>query len=306
MSEAHHHLAERRFIKMFQRTAATPAHLRTGPDEVVARLFTGQKIYVATQDISVAPHLILDGIWEPPITRAWLSVTGSASTVFDIGANFGYYGLIAAARPGRTPPTIRLFEPNAGLLPYLRRTLSVNWLNEIIRIENVAVSDRIGTARLHILKDYVGCSSLHTIEHLNSYLEEQMEVVLDRETTVDTTTVDAYCDAEGIEQVDLIKLDVEGFEEAAYDGMTSTVRRSPRLVLFVEFTWQSYRQPEQLFDRMLHDFGHIATIDEAGRFVQHRLPRYHDVISQHDDWTMVVFSKQPLTKVRRAAARPWS
>src|ERR1700694_4651452 len=64
-------------------------------DEVLTKTFTDMKMYLNPNDLAVAAHIALDGIWEREITQAWMSVIQPSFTVLDIGANFGYYGLLA-------------------------------------------------------------------------------------------------------------------------------------------------------------------------------------------------------------------
>ena len=47
--------------------------IKTGEFEALTRIFTGQKMYVDTRDISLAPHLMLDGVWEEPLTKLLLN-----------------------------------------------------------------------------------------------------------------------------------------------------------------------------------------------------------------------------------------
>ncbi|HET6925213.1 MAG TPA: hypothetical protein VFH39_05275, partial [Candidatus Saccharimonadales bacterium] len=72
--------------------------VKTGEYEALTRLFTGQKMFVDTRDISLAPHLMFDGIWEEPLTKLILSALNENSVFLDVGANFGYFGLIAGTK----------------------------------------------------------------------------------------------------------------------------------------------------------------------------------------------------------------
>lgn len=270
--------------------------LQTGPNEVIVKLFNGQKICLGLNDLSVAPHLALDGIWESEITKAWQSIMKPRCVVFDIGANFGYYGLISSQLLDMKHSKVIYFEPNPKLIPYIERTLAVNWLVENSKVENVAVSDSNGIAKLSVLRDYIGSSSLHSIEHLQEYLGETMHLEAQEVVEVPTVTIDSYCKAQKIANVDLVKLDVEGFEQQAYAGMRKILAASKDVVLFIEFTAKSYKDPKSFFEQIMGDFGHLALINDDGTFSTADTMSFEEVIGLRDDWIMLVFSKKLITQ----------
>ncbi len=137
---------------------------------VIAKIFTGIKLYLDPRDLAVVPHLALDGIWENSMTYAWRRVSKDCTTVLDIGANYGYYGLLSAQLGQSEDTKVYLFEANANIIPYLERSLSVNGYHSKCKVENVGIAEKKGTAELTILKDFIGCSSLNTLGHLESYL----------------------------------------------------------------------------------------------------------------------------------------
>jgi FkbM family methyltransferase len=268
--------------------------LQTGPNEVLIKMFNGQKIYAALNDVSVAPHLAIDGIWEAEITHAWRSVVKSDSIVFDIGANFGYYGLLACELSDRKKSKIIYFEPNSNLIPFIHKTLAVNWAEEGSDIENIAISDKKGTATLSVLKDYIGSSSLHSVEHLKSYLDQSMTVEAESVVTVKTNTLDAYCEEKKILRADLIKLDVEGYEVQAYSGMRNIIKKSKDTILFIEFTSRSYDKPKEFFQLIKKDFKYVYAIEAGGAFKDLGMKSYNEVMEGVIDWVMLVFSKNSL------------
>src|ERR1700744_5610690 len=64
-------------------------------NEILTKIFSGIKMYLDPRDLSIAPHIALDSIWEHDITAAWLKVLGADDVVVDIGANYGYFGALA-------------------------------------------------------------------------------------------------------------------------------------------------------------------------------------------------------------------
>lgn len=262
-------------------------------DEVLTKIFTDLKIYLNPNDMAVAAHIALDGVWEREITKAWMSVIKPDYTVLDIGANFGYYGLLAGQFTSKKKANVILFEANKKLIPYINKSISINWFNEQVKVENLAVSDKNETVVLNVLKDYVGSSSLQTLEELDTYMHEKMQLVIEEKMKVQSITIDNYCSQEKIKAVNLIKMDIEGFEEKAYSGMRQIVKKSKDITLFIEFTKDSYENPRKFYDQMLGDFGNVYTINAEGELIKPKDAGYASVIGEADDWVMPVFSKNP-------------
>jgi len=263
------------------------------PKTLLTRLFTGIKIYLDPQDISVSAHVAVDGVWEKPVTKAWLAVLKKNDTVLDVGANFGYFGILAGQFTDRKDSKVILFEANKNLIPYITKSLSLNWLNEHVKVENLAISDRRGKVKLNVLKDYLGSSSLHSVEKLDSFMHEKMQLEVAESMSVESTTIDMYCKENNIQAVDLIKMDIEGYEEKAYAGMKDIIKSSKNLTLFIEFTKDTYENPEKFYSDLLKDFGNVYVIDKDGFIIKPVDASYDSIINQTDDWVMPVFSMNP-------------
>lgn len=261
--------------------------------EVLTKIFSGLKMYLDPRDMAITPHLALDGIWEHRITAAWLSVVKPHDTVLDIGSNNGYYGALAAQLTDKKKSKVVLFEANPGLIPYIRKTLGVNWLNEQSVLEQMAIADDDGEVTLYVLKDYIGSSSVYSPEHIGKYMHDKMYLETQKEIKVPATSIDNYCKKNSIPEVDLIMMDIEGFEDKAYAGMRKTIQSSSSPTLFIEFTKESYEHPEAFYKQMLADFGHVYVMDDEGFITVPPNNDYSAVIGDSDDWVMPIFSKNP-------------
>lgn len=266
--------------------------VQTGPDEVLAKVFSGLKIYLNPTDMAVAAHIAIDGVWENNISRAWTNVINADDTIFDIGANFGYFGLLAGQFTDKKNAKIVFFEANPAITPYINKSLSVNWLNEQSTVENLAVSDKSGTVELTLLDNYTGSSSIESLDHLSSYAENKMQISVKKTVKVKSVSIDSYCSNKKIGSVNLIKMDIEGHEETAYRGMKRIIQKSPSVSMFIEFTKASYKDPQRFYEEMLADFGNVYSITADGEIVTCRDKSYASVIGDSDDWAMPIFSKR--------------
>jgi FkbM family methyltransferase len=172
------------------------------------------------------------GTHEPQVTQ-WLQlnlVTGHV--MFDVGAHAGYTALIAAQIVGDAGKIIA-FEPNPRNRVLIAENLRANPdLSGRIRLESTAVSDRIGTALF---------DGIETTGHLG-----------DRGIAVPTVSLDAFVSDTGLSPA-LVKLDIEGGETLALDGMAMILRVN-RPTLIVE-----------IHDRAAHDRFGRALSDHSYR-----------------------------------------
>jgi FkbM family methyltransferase len=258
--------------------------------ELLTKIFSGLKMYLDPRDRAITPHLALDGIWEHRITAAWLKVLKPGMTVFDIGANNGYYGVLAAQKAGKDAKVV-MFEANPHLITYIQRTVDVNFLGKQATLENVAVADKSGELTLNILKDYVGSSSVYSDDRVKTYMPNKWQVETEEAIKVHAITIDGYCKQHKITTVDLIIMDIEGFEDKAYGGMRKTIAASPNATLFVEFTPRAYEDPKAFYELMLKDFGHVYVLNDDGSPTVPPDASYKAIIGDTDDWVMPIFSK---------------
>jgi FkbM family methyltransferase len=118
----------------------------------------------------------------------------------------------------------------------------VSWTEKHIP---VGLSDTIGKSKLYVTK-YPGCSSLYPpsesyIERFagNSELIRLVDII-----EIETTTLDEFCNSEGIEEIDFIQLDVQGAELCALKGAASILERCTLgIITEVEFTELYTGQP---------------------------------------------------------------
>lgn len=160
-------------------------------------------------------------VYEPAETRFLMSALRPGITFLDIGANIGYYTALAVNRVGPSGQIIAL-EPDPDSFSYLKKTVEANGANNVICIKKAA-ADRAGVMTLYASRDNRGDNRL--------YVNESSQYQLD----VEVTTIDALMADYGWPSVDVVKMDVQGFEGYVISGMIETLCRSKKLVLMTEF-----------------------------------------------------------------------
>lgn len=127
--------------------------------------------------------------------------------IFDLGANIGLYTLVFAAGGRRR---VISFEPSPLVLPYLRRNIDRNGLANV-SVEAVALSDQRGTLQF-TLDETTTCTS-----HVSAPGEDG--------TVVDCVDLDSLVLEGRIPPPHVIKIDVEGHDEAILRGSARTLER---------------------------------------------------------------------------------
>jgi FkbM family methyltransferase len=181
----------------------------------------GHKLFLDPRDMGMArAFLLFSGRWEETETRLFSSLVKEGMTVVDIGANIGYYTLLAARLVG-PEGRVHAFEPSPENFALLSRNVDVNGYKNVVLIPK-AVSDRSGTATLRIDRASSGGHSLSNFRGGADSIE------------VETISLDDYF-ANGTETVGVLKMDAEGAEVAILDGMSALLTRNPNLTLLTEF-----------------------------------------------------------------------
>ena len=245
-----------------------PAIWKRLPVEVVfpVKLPDGRSFfYSATPNDVIARALYWRGLkdWESETIPVFYKMAQSAQIVLDIGANTGFYTLLACT----ANPNARViaFEPVPRVYEKLVEHIRINHFDDRCEAHRMAVSNFVGTAQMHIpFGDLPTSASLNT-DGFRGFSGTLVEVPV--------TTVDAVM---GDKPVDLAKIDVEGFEPQVLEGMRMTLRRF-RPALFIECLPDGpYREVEEILKNLGHQ---IYLLSHNGPIqVEQVVPRrvYHE------------------------------
>ncbi len=176
------------------------------------------------------------GKYEPEITAVFDRYCHPGMTAFEIGAHAGYHTIRLAKLCGPSG-RVHAFEPVPQNVECLMETLRLNHLRNV-QVHELAVSNREGMAELTTNGVFDGFACLKQGGHGRRERPSRDSQLL----AVRTIDLDTFCPRFGIAQVDLIKMDIEGGEMLALQGMTETLLRC-RPVLILEL-WGSEHQVE--------------------------------------------------------------
>lgn len=169
------------------------------------------------------------------------------SVAIDVGANEGIWSVQLARYTAR----VHAFEPNPICIAQLARVLPSN-----VQLHKMAVSDKSGTANLRYDPTNTGLGTIAENNVIDANPDVKEVVIVE----VPVGTIDAFV----FNDVGLIKIDVEGHEEAVVRGAEATLRRErPVFVIEVEERHNpgGLGRITQLFER----HGYLAIVFYEGR-----------------------------------------
>ena len=182
---------------------------------------------------------------------------------FDIGMNFGYFACLLASRCKE----VHGFEPVGWLAERARANVDLNGFKNVT-INELALSDRTGTAQLNLPAETDCNWGTSSLVHRSSSATATAEVTLD--------TLDAYCAARGIERLDFMKVDVEGAEHLVFRGGKKILQRLRPTVIF-EHNQDSATDAYALFKEIGYKL-----FDMEGRPLALENAALHDVLAVPD------------------------
>lgn len=169
----------------------------------------GARIELRLPD-SIQNSILLTGVWEPLITRTIQRDLQKGDVFIDIGANIGYYTLLASRIVGASGK-VYAFEASPSIFKRLERNLAINRSTNV-RIQNIAISSHAGTC------------SIWTAPEGNLGHSTIMDKVALSDGHAKEATVACDSIANLIPPIDLfkarfIKVDIEGAERMMMEGV---------------------------------------------------------------------------------------
>ncbi len=166
------------------------------------------------------------GCFEPDTVAIINKYVKEGMTAFDIGANSGCHTLRLAKLVGKEGKVIA-FEPIAWAWQKLERNLSLNGFTNVI-LERVALSNE---GRDNQVVHFCASWPLNAASPDNLRPTDGGRWM---EDVVDLITMDSYVQNHGINRIDFIKLDVDGYEYKVIQGGINSIKKF-RPVMIIEF-----------------------------------------------------------------------
>lgn len=195
----------------------------------LTNLDDGSLIYVDTRSADIGSHLMLRGVWEPEYVALFRRIINPGNTVFDIGMNHGVYTL-AGARATGPSGIVYAFEPNPGLFDAAELSASVNGFSARVKMYQVAAGHENGEADLEFDSNLSGGGSLFRHTPGAGSRHKHRQAVPCKVVRIDDLlpSLDLH--------VDVMKMDIEGYEGCALKGMARILDQSPNIRIIMEWS----------------------------------------------------------------------
>lgn len=120
-----------------------------GNNKMIIKLAYNGMLTISSNDLSIMPTLVTTGIMEGPLTNYYLKNIQLGDKVVDIGANVGYFTVLAAKLVGENGTVIG-YEANPEVYSILRDNISMNWLTKQTKLYNKAIFSQKSSIEFYV------------------------------------------------------------------------------------------------------------------------------------------------------------
>lgn len=223
-----------RFVALYPFERGKTRLRRIAGQRLVGRLSFGAWVRVSGV-VEAEWGFLLRRVKEDATTEFVKSFLRPGMTFVDVGANVGYFTLLAASIGAR----VVSYEPTPAVFERLRENVALNALDNITLV-NAAVTDKSGALTLYQSTDDPEANNLFG----------------DGDGSVEVITVNLDDDLaeRGVQRVDLLKIDAEGAEPLVLAGATKLMRGAAAPTVIIEVNPVSLRsansKPSAVFSRL--------------------------------------------------------
>lgn len=205
----------------------------------------GFELYIFEYDWDIGEHIFLNKQYEPHVTTFLKQQLREGMTFVDVGANIGYFTLLAATRVGKSGKVVAV-ECNPRNCELIYMSLHRRGFDDVL-VYPFAVSD--GQRLMSLTAGF----SNGVVSELTPNDAESV--------IVPAVTLDALLGHQG--RIDILKMDIEGCEGKAWRGMQDIVRRDHPIILTEFFPALLKQYSDVEAEEFLHAIfaaGYTATI----------------------------------------------
>jgi FkbM family methyltransferase len=187
------------------------------------------------EDVIQGTLVVTGDFYEMDILEQLNSILPEQAVIFDLGANIGNHSLYWAKK--RNAKKVYAFEPVLETFKILEKNIQLNHGENVIAAYNVALSDRQENLTIKSFSQQnIGGTSLKKSISGN----------------IQAIDLDHFQFPE--KNIDLVKIDVEGFECNVLKGATAFLRNyAPKFIFIEVLTWRNAR----FVRRFLSSFGYV-------------------------------------------------
>lgn len=192
--------------------------IRQAPNPLI---YNEHKIFHRPEDCGVTLFLFFRREYECETSNVMKRLIKTGMRVVDLGAHIGFFTLLAAKAVGPYGK-VYAFEPVPSTFGMLQKNIEVNGFTHVVIAIPKAVCGDLGTVRIFLVT--------------NNSVSAKWISQSDNKPFVDVESVslDSFFGGSGWPPIDFVKMDIEGAEKAALDGMRELSKKNPEMKLITE------------------------------------------------------------------------
>ncbi len=247
--------------------------------------YKGIKLIAPTSDRALVPGLV-GGYYESYELDVYKKIVANSKVTLDVGGNIGLYAVLGAKFAPKTAKIIT-FEPIVANVIMLKKNAALNKLTSRIVVNNVAVGDT--PKKIVIYQSDVNIGN-HSAAQSNAGKGS-------RPVEVQQITIDNYVKKNNVNNVDLLKIDIEGYDGFALRGALATIKKH-KPVVFIEFSPGAMKEcgfDRREFTRLL--FANYTTcfrVDEINNKLETVTKKQLDDMPVYSNENLIFTSKKKL------------
>lgn len=210
---------------------------------LVASVLGSFKLVVDAEDLSLTPHLVLDGFWESWITLWFQANVRPGDRLLNVGANCGYYAVLAATQGAE----VVAVEPQPRLAEGIEMSAVLNGVDGRLLVRRCVASDCSETVRLQMHGTLTGSAF---VGDAADGFDQSMDV---RAEAAHELMPEANC----------VFVDAEGHEPRIWDGLRPLLDGSRLKWVALEWAPTRYEDAES-FARQLLSAGSVCAVTTDG------------------------------------------
>lgn len=192
--------------------------------------------------------LYLFGEYEPANSEIYQRLVQPGDTVFDVGANFGWYTALLGSLVGQDG-RVHAFEPLPFIAKMTRDSIELNGFQEVVTLVNQGLGSTAGEFTVFTFGDLAHGHASATDLGRTDAIPHLCKV----------TTLDTYVGSQQIPCIDFMKIDVEGHELEVFKGGNKTLGSENAPIISFEINLECLKsrgiEPKTV-GQMLRDYGY--------------------------------------------------
>ena len=248
---------------------------------ITIRLSSGANFKLSTNQTSyVTKFLYWNGANKFEYTLIFERLARKVDSFIDIGANTGYYSILAASVNEKI--SVHSFEPAHGPSHYIKENITINQFGNNIKAHDTALSDKESEVEFYEVQNAKYRYLTHNLGGVGSLKKESNSKRTS--SVVKTLSLDSFVAREGIRKIDLIKIDTEGTENLILSGAPQTISQFKPIIICETL----FSRIEKELETIMRSHGY-----EFYNHIDQKLHRVNTLIREKDNGVRDCFFVHP-------------